>query len=229
MNVEIVQKWGNDLTVVNSARVSYASESNSLTDRDKKLIKYLADHDHMSPFEHCGATFIISCPLYIRSQIMRHRTFSYNEISRRYTDKDIEIYQPYGKDFRKQDNKNKQSSVDELTDNDQIKASMIVQKTHSEALNAYNRLIEMGVAREIARGVLPQNTMTKFYMSGNLRNYIHFLKLRLPKDAQKEVQEIAKSMYKLLKNEFSYIMDVLMEKQVWPQELNIIKLIKMAF
>src|SRR5687767_14024229 len=100
---------GEDLSVVNAARVSYGTSSSSLTDKDKKLIKYLADHKHMSPFEHCAMTALITCPLFVRSQIHRHRTFSYNEISRRYTSEDIEFYLPSS--WRKQDEKNKQSSA----------------------------------------------------------------------------------------------------------------------
>ena len=108
IKAEYMDHMGNDLTVVNSARVSFGSESQELSDKDKKLIKYLADHQHMSPFEHCQLSVRISCPLYIRSQIHRHRTFSYNEISRRYTSKDLEFYIP--ETLRKQSDDNRQAS-----------------------------------------------------------------------------------------------------------------------
>src|SRR5579863_7226904 len=107
-----VQHVGSDLTIVNAARISFGTESQVLEDKDKKLIKYLADNEHMSPFEHNVLTVIIECPLYIRSQIHRHRTFSYNEVSRRYTSDDIQFYIP--DTVRRQAASNRQASEGEL-------------------------------------------------------------------------------------------------------------------
>lgn len=184
---------GTDLTTVNAARVSFGTQKTELEPKDNKLIKYLADHEHMSPFEHCTATFLIKCPIYISKQIMRHRTFSYNEISRRYTSKNLEFFVPLV--YRKQSTDNRQASEGEVADN--IPAlSFEAGVTAAHAM--YNTLLDNGVCREQARGILPQCTMTEFYMTGNLRNWSHFLQLRLPKEAQVEVQELAQLIRKEL-------------------------------
>ena len=105
-----VDHMGSDLTVVNAARISFGRKHEELTDGDIKLIEYLAKNEHLSPFEHCSMTAIIECPLYIRSQIHRHRTFAYNEVSRRYTADDLEFYIPPPDDIRAQSKSNKQAS-----------------------------------------------------------------------------------------------------------------------
>ena len=104
--VEYIRHSGDDLTVVNAARVSFGSHKEELNDKDIKLIKYLADHNHSSPFEHCSLTFRFVVPLFIRSQHHRHRTWAYNEISRRYTSVDLEFYSP--REFRSQHVSNRQ-------------------------------------------------------------------------------------------------------------------------
>lgn len=199
---ELVQSWGNDLMVVNAARVSFGSKSQKLNPKDVKLINYLAKHKHYSPFEHMGATFLIKCPLYIRSQIMRHRTGAYNEISRRYTSKNLEFYEPQVTDIRSQSNNNKQCSEGKLKTTESVKANFIFQRINNECNKAYDELIKLGVSREQARGVLSQNLMTEFYMTMNLRNWIHFLKLRLGKDSQKEVRDVAEDISKSLSEVF---------------------------
>lgn len=203
-----VDHMGSDLTIVNSARISFGSESQELTDKDKKLIKYLADNEHMSPFEHCTLTILVECPLYIRSQIHRHRTFSYNEISRRYTSEDIMFYSP--ETIRKQAASSRQASEGELEEDEAEEAYDIMNYIHESCEQAYEKLLELGVPREQARGVLPQNLMTKFYMTGNLRNWIHFIKLRLDKHAQSEVQEVANQVLSILKEKFPEATKVLL-------------------
>lgn len=210
INAKYITHMGNDLTPVNAARISFGSTKEELDEKDKKLLKYLAKHKHYSPFEHCSATFIISCPLYIRSQIMRHRTFAYNEISRRYTTKDLSFYMPKAGDYRQQSSDNKQASEGSL-DEAELALNALFQKTHGDCLAAFNVAINNGLCREQARGLLPQNLMTEFYMSGNLRNWAHFLKLRLGKDSQKEVQYIAQDIEKELADKFSESFNVLME------------------
>lgn len=208
IKVEYVQHCGSELMVVNAARVSFGGESQDLSDKDKKLIKYLADHKHMSPFEHLTLTVKVSVPLYIRSQIMRHRTFAYNEISRRYTDKDLEFYVPDV--LRKQHSNNRQASegeIDPLTNEILAAAIMLHQK---ESLEFYNLLIKKGVCREQARGVLSQDLITEFFMTGNLRNWAHFIELRKHEGAQFEVQEVANMISKLLIDKFGYAAEVLL-------------------
>lgn len=209
IDVQYVNHMGNALTVVNAARVSFSGKSLKLSDNDKKLIKYLADHKHMSPFEHLTLTVKVSVPLYIRSQIMRHRTFAYNEISRRYTDKDLEFYVP--NTLRKQHTNNRQASEGEIDSlNNEILCTAIMMH-QSKCLEFYNILIEKGVCREQARGVLSQDLMTEFYMTGNLRNWAHFIDLRKHEGAQKEVQDVANEVIAILKDKFDYAAQVLLD------------------
>ena len=200
MKVTYIQHMGSDLNVVNAARISFNTEVTELSDKDKKLIAYLADNEHMSPFEHNILTVIVECPLYIRSQIHRHRTFSYNEVSRRYTSENLEFFIP--DIIRKQAESNRQASSGELDGSSTKDAKMIMNIAHDKALESYNMLIDLGVPREQARGVLPQNLMTKFYMTGNLRNWLHFVKLRIDNHAQYEVQLIGKQVLEILKDKF---------------------------
>ena len=198
IKVSYVDHMGTDLTVVNAARVSFGTAKTKLDDKDIKLINYLAKHKHMSPFEHCQLSVLVECPLYIRSQIHRHRTFSYNEISRRYTDKDLEFFIP--KTIRKQSKDNRQASEGKLASQDNAKN--IMNGAWSKAKAYYDLLIGMGVPREQARGVLPTGTMTHFYMTGNLRNWAHFIGLRDHEGAQGEVQEVAIAVKAIIKDKF---------------------------
>lgn len=208
IQVQYIDHMGSAETVVKAARVSFGNDSTGdLSEKDKKLIKYLADHKHMSPFEHLSLTVKISVPLYIRSQIMRHRTFAYNEISRRYTDKDLEFFIP--KIFRKQHENNRQASSGPLGTIMQRSLAQGLELAHKQALDVYNTLIEAEVCREQARGVLPQNLMTEFYMSGNLRNFAHFISLRKHEGAQAEVQDVANQLQKILVDKFGFAAEVL--------------------
>jgi thymidylate synthase (FAD) len=195
---------------VNSARVSFGGNNNEpLSDKDKKLIKYLADHEHMSPFEHLSLTIKVEVPLYIRSQIHRHRTFSYNEISRRYTDKDLKFYK--ADTFRKQHESNRQASYGALDSATEDMVRVEIEEFHKRSMELYESLMAMGVCREQARGVLAQDLMTEFYMSGNLRNFVHFVKLRLHEGAQVEVQVVAQKVKEILIDKFGYAAKTLLE------------------
>lgn len=203
--VDYVNHMGDDLTVVNSARVSFGVEKDELDERDKKLINYLIKHRHTSTLEHNLITFRFSVPLYVRSQHHRHRTWSYNEISRRYTDVNIKFYEPQA--FRTQHKSNRQASnAEELIDprileekyrgdRDYIPntASRLVAQHHRESLKLFNELIEAGVCREQARGVLPQNLYTEYYGTVNLSNLLKFIDLRTHEGAQWEIQKVAEA------------------------------------
>lgn len=193
IKAQLVDYMGSDKRVVDSARVSFAKHNHDLetmTDRDKKLINYLASNLHTSPFEHCSATFILDVPLFVARQIMRHRTFSYNEVSRRYTSEDLSIWSP--SKLRKQAVENRQCSAGELKDDE------VLQKIYEQAIEAswlaYHKLLEAGVSRELARAVLPQSTMTSFYMTGNLLNWVKFIRLRDDKHAQPETAIVAQQI-----------------------------------
>lgn len=202
--VDLVEWMGNDLTIVNSARVSFGKHKEELDAKDKRLINYLVKHRHTSTFEHNVATFRFVVPLYVRSQHHRHRTWSYNEISRRYTDVNIKFYQPHG--FRTQHESNRQASnADELI-NPEVEldgfemfsmhsflADDAVQFHNQCSLELYNKLIEAGVCREQARGVLPQNLYTEYYGTVNLSNLMKFIDLRTHEGAQWEIQKVAEA------------------------------------
>ena len=197
--VDYVESMGSDLTIVNSARVSFGTQKEELDGRDRKLINYLASHKHTSTFEHNVVTFRFTVPLYVRSQHHRHRTWSYNEISRRYTDVNMNFYEPEA--FRTQHESNRQASnPDELIDPKlhnhlgyQVASSKKVMKHHQDSLKLYNDLIKNGVCREQARGVLPQNLYTEYYGTVNLSNLLKFIDLRSHEGAQWEIQKVAEA------------------------------------
>lgn len=192
-----VGDWSMDFMPCSSARVSFGNEDKTgqNVEADKKLMKYLAEHQHMTPFEYQHATFLVEVPLFIRSQIHRHRAFSYNEISRRYTSEDLEFWIPDS--VRGQSKSNRQAS-DGLVD-DQKYATQVFIVDAKASLEAYKRLLACGAAREQARAVLPQSLLTKFYMGGNLRSWAHFIALRRDPHAQMEVQVVAERIAGKLK------------------------------
>jgi thymidylate synthase (FAD) len=197
-SVSYVEHMGSDLTVVNSARVSFGVEKTDLDDRDRKLINYLIKHKHTSTLEHNVITFKFVVPLFIRSQHHRHRTWSYNEISRRYTDKDLQFYLP--KSFRTQHKSNRQASnVDDLQDPlaykdfSMVTCSEILKNRTQDCLHAYEVMLEAGVCREQARMILPQNLYTEYYGTVNLNNLLKFIGLRTHEGAQWEIQKVAEA------------------------------------
>ena len=199
--VEYVQHMGEDITVVNAARVSFGKHKEKMDGKDKKLIKYLINHKHTSTLEHCVITYRFVVPLYVRSQHHRHRTWSYNEISRRYTDENLRFYEPAA--FRTQSKSNRQASnLDEvnpiiypdLSDLDfGIRANTVIEKHHEQSVKLYKTLMSNGVCREQARGVLPQNLYTEYYGTCNLNNLIKFINLRTHEGAQWEIQRVAQA------------------------------------
>jgi len=196
--VEYVTHMGDDRTVVNSARVSFGQEVEEMSSKDEKLINYLIKHRHTSTLEHCSTTFRVKVPLFIRSQHHRHRTWSYNEISRRYTDFNLEFYSP--KEFRQQSKSNRQASVDRLFNPFLLNsnASRILEEHHDASLYLYNKFLQAGVCREQARGILPQNLYTEYYATANLNNILKFVSLRIHEGAQWEIQQLAKGMLEIM-------------------------------
>jgi thymidylate synthase (FAD) len=196
-SVDLVEHMGSDLTIVNSARVSFGKHKEELNEKDERLVDYLVKHRHTSTFEHNVATFRFVVPLFVRSQHHRHRTWSYNEISRRYTDVNIQFYEP--ESFRTQHKSNRQASnLDEVADpllllNPAKNTSEAVRKHHEESMHLFNKMIEAGVCREQARGVLPQNMYTEYYGTVNLNNLLKFIDLRTHDGAQWEIQKVAEA------------------------------------
>ena len=198
--VELLDSMGTDITIVNSARVSFGKYKEVLDEKDKRLISYLVKHRHTSTFEHNVVTLRFIVPLFVRSQHHRHRTWSYNEISRRYTDVGIQFYEPDA--FRTQHKSNRQASnAEELInpvvytyeDGGKVHAESLVKRHHEQALSLFNSLIEAGVCREQARGVLPQNMYTQYYGTVNMSNLIKFIDLRIHEGAQWEIQKVAEA------------------------------------
>ena len=216
--IELVQYMGEDITIVNSARVSFGVHKKEMDEKDRKLVNYLIKHKHTSTLEHNIATFRIKVPLFVRSQHHRHRTWSYNEISRRYTDADIEFYEPV--EFRTQHKSNRQASNTEDTINPLITyktdySSQMLTKTASDAISDHHKfslklfddLLAGGVCREQARGVLPQNLYTEYYATANLNNILKFIELRMHEGAQWEIQQLAIKMRDII-------------QEIWPITVN---------
>jgi len=188
MEAKLVDHMGSDLTIVNAARVSFAKESEQLDDKDERLIHYLAEHGHWSPFAHAFMQFRIKAPLFVARQLVKHQVgLSWNEVSRRYVDDPPEFYNP--KVWRGKPKNSKQGSDGEVED--QNSAKLILEQTNLLAYKNYNTMIAAGVAPEQARMILPQTMMTEWYWSGSLQAFARVCKQRLDDHTQEETQVIA--------------------------------------
>ena len=199
-SVELLDVFGDDLTVVNAARVSFAKESTEMTDRDAKLVKYLADHNHVTPFFHPQARFRIKMPIFVAREWFRHQIgFARNEVSRRYVDSDPEFWMP--EELRERDSNKKQGSKEvKIQYNGHCLTKM--KKHQEESLELYKYLLEYKVCPEQARAVLPQSMITEFIETGSLAAYARLYKLRTDPTAQREIQELAACVGNLLEEKF---------------------------
>lgn len=188
--VRLVDFMGGDQGVVDAARVSYGGVSKG-AEADKKLIAYLLTHDHGSPFEHSVFKFHVKAPIFVARQWFRHRMASYNEVSFRYTEVKDSFYIPSR--WRGQDKKNKQGSTTAVELDQKALHEMF--KVHVDAaLATYKKMLEMGVAREMARMVLPVNLFTEFYWTVNARSLMNFVSLRADVHAQWEIQQYGEAL-----------------------------------
>ena len=178
------------------ARVSNPSNQNN-TETSAKLIKYLIDHQHWSPFEMVNMCVEIETTRSIAAQILRHRSFSFQEFSQRYSDVS-NIGTPVIPALRRQDTKNRQNSIDDLHQSSKEFFERKIEHLFSECQDVYKQLIEAGVAKECAREVLPLATPTRLYMNGTIRSWIHYCQLRCGNGTQEEHRIIATDVYKLL-------------------------------
>jgi thymidylate synthase (FAD) len=181
---------GDDLDVVNAAKVSFAKESKEFDDNSVRLIKYLAKHKHMSPFGHCFARFHVKAPIFVARQLVKHKFLRWNEVSRRYVDDEPEFYVPDVWRGRSADKKQGSDGVVKLEGVD----GQIVDDYAAEALTAYQALLEAGVAPEQSRMVLPQSTMTEWWWSGSLDAFADMCNLRRKEDTQYETRLVANSI-----------------------------------
>lgn len=186
---------GDDSSIVQAARVSYG-EGTKTKREDASLINYLWKHQHLSPFEMCVIKIHVKLPIFVARQWVRHRTFSFNEYSGRYSVMKPEFYIPQR--LLKQSGYNKQCSSHEEVENSEnlIKS---VTKSCESAYKLYEEMLNEGVSRELARIILPLNTYTEWYAKVDLRNLFNFLKLRLDKTASLEIQEYARAIAEIVR------------------------------
>ncbi len=189
MEVTLIDTFGSDLTVVNAARVSFGKEITEMAPRDEKLIKYLADHHHVTPFFHPQVQFRIKMPIFVAREWFRHQIgFARNEVSRRYVDSLPELWEPAF--LRERDTNKKQGSKDTPIEFNDVYMKLI-KEHHAECLDLYNKLLIKGVCPEQARIILPQSMLTEFIETGSLAAYARLYKLRTDPTAQREIQELA--------------------------------------
>lgn len=204
MKVKLIDYMGDDLTVVNAARVSFSKESTELKDNDAKLIKYLASHNHFTPFTHCTITLREKVPIFVARQRFKHTVgFSYNEVSRRYVDDDPEFFLP--KEWRGRADNKKQGSSDKRI----VVNPNMLKSYHEGCLKQYKILLGLGVAPEQARMVLPQSMYTEYYVTGSLAAFARAFKLRSHGDAQAEIRELADGWNSIIADLFPHSWEAL--------------------
>ena len=201
MEVTLIDKMGTDLSVVNAARVSYSKTKDLFDSKDEKLIKYLAEHEHWSPFAHASMQFRIKAPIFVARQLVKHQVgLVWNEVSRRYVDFPPEIYKPEA--WRGRPVNSKQGSDGTVELGQTIDHNL--ETTMESCLILYNTMIQKGVAPEQARMVLPQSMMTEWYWSGTVYAFARVCNLRCKPDTQKETQDVANMIDKLADEAFPY-------------------------
>jgi thymidylate synthase (FAD) len=192
--VQLVDYMGDDLCVVNAARVSYGGAEYQSEARNKGLINYLMEHNHSSPFEMPIVRFRLKMPIFVARQFVRHRTASLNEYSLRYSEQNGEYYLPDVSRFCFNSVSNHQGSGEPLPKEDAEKAQQMMKELMENELATYRALLNMGVAREVARSALGVNFYTEMVWQNDLRNLFHFLSLRNDSHAQIEIQQLAEHM-----------------------------------
>ena len=210
--VECLEKFGDDLSVVNAARVSFDKVSYEVTEGDKKLINYLAKHDHVSPFFHPQARFRIKMPIFVAREWFRHTVgFARNEVSRRYVDTPPECWVPKPDEIRERDPRAKQGSKKTPVEDSEEVHRIFRQHTES-ALKTYSDLLADGVAPEVARSILPQSMYTEFVETASLFGYARLCNLRLDPSAQKEIRDYAEAIHKFMSEAFPASWEALSQK-----------------
>ena len=202
--VRYIDHVGTDLDILEAARISYKSPSKG-EEADKKLLAYLWKSKHTSPFEMVKIKFNIKLPILVMRQLVRHRMQNLNEVSARYTQLPCEFYIP--KVWRQQDFKNKQGSIKARKDFPHDQFEDMVKSQVSEAYRIYERLLDCGVAREMARMVLPLNIYTEIYSCWDMKNLLHFITLRDDSHAQAEIQEYGKAVKSICEELFPWTME----------------------
>ena len=202
MKVQLIDYFGGDFNICNVARVSFQKEATSYTEeQNAKLIKYLVEHGHTSPFRHSTLQFRIKCPIYVERQLHKHQVgVSVNSVSGRYVDFSDSYYEiPFG-EWRKQSKSSKQGSEGFLDEESQKLADSVQWHVIETCQKAYNELLDLSVSKEQARSVLPLSLETEFIWTGTFLAFMHMCNLRLKEDTQKETRDVVSSMLYLVKN-----------------------------
>lgn len=200
--VRLVDFMGGDLAVVQAARVSFGQETKG-DERDRKLINYLMKHEHGTPFEMAVFKFHVKAPIFVIRQWFRHRIGSYNEISYRYVEVKDEFYIP--DELRAQDAKNKQASfAGSFTNEQNARGKEIIEAAYRQAYAKYEELLAFGVAREVARIVLPVSMYSQFYVTYNARSMMNFIRLRMGEGAQHEIKLYALALNRIFKEKMPW-------------------------
>ena len=209
--VEFLESFGDDLTVVNAARVSFDKVSTELTKGDRNLINYLAKHHHISPFFHPQARFRIKMPIFVCREWFRHTVgLARNEVSRRYVDSLPECWVPDALNIRERDPNLKQGS--KATAVQEAEEVYMIMREHADTtLHTYQTLLERGVAPEVARSVLPQSMFSEFIETGSLAAYARICMLRLDPTAQKEIRDYANAVCQCMSEIFPVSWPALMK------------------
>ena len=195
MRVELVDSLGTDLTVVNAARVSFKKHRDEWQDSDERLIKYLAQHGHWTPFGHPQIQFRISAPVFVARQLVKHQVgLVWNEVSRRYVDDDPVFFGVGPEGWRGKPEDKKQGSSGKVQILLDLEKDIAMTTVHCKHL--YQELLEQGVAPEQARMILPLSMYTEWYWTGSLSAFARICNLRMEPDAQEETQEIARQIDK---------------------------------
>ena len=214
IEVHMIDHMGNDATVVNSARVSFRKDDHlnldgKLSESDEKLIKYLAKHKHTSPLNHAFAQFKCKAPIFVARQLVKHEYLVWNEVSRRYTSKNIEMFWPNV--WSSQSKIDKQGSGEPLDISINNECSHLYEHSVGYALDRYHDLLKLGVSKEEARMVLPQATMTEWYWSGSLGAFAKMCKLRLDWHTQSHTRQVAERISFYMKEHFPVSWEALVE------------------
>ena len=222
--IEVVDSLGDDLTVVNSARVSFGKRKEKWDKSDERLVRYLAKHKHYSPFRHLQVQFHIKAPEFVMRQWYKHvvgiettsnsstKDHAWNEISGRYVEYD-EFYEPTI--YRKQSDDNKQASEGEFDGDDEVAVKANWKQAHNMTLMAYKNLVKMGMAKEQARCRLPLTLYTEVYWTASFQAVMNFIELRNERTAQIEIQEYAKVMLKQMKEVFPKTTELWSDAHGW--------------
>jgi thymidylate synthase (FAD) len=199
--IGLIDRWGSDERIIESARMS-TNKGFKGWDKDAKLLRYLYEHHHMTPFEMCGLTVEVQAPIFVFREWHRHRTQSYNELSARYTELPDLFYLPTRERVQKQSKKNKQGSDGEFSPHEANLVRGDMDACYAECRRLYVDLLAQGVAREIARLVIPVAQYSRMRASANLRNWLAFLTLRMDPAAQWEIRQYANEVGKLIEAAF---------------------------